>query len=93
VVGPVPLYSGTTFVSRHDWGGSYSTALSFKNVAMHAMPVGPRCFSSWRGRQLSPELLFALKPLLSTAVSSAGEMWWSCAWASGVNESAGMVSS
>ena len=90
---PVPLYRGTTFVSRHDYGGNYSTALLFKNVAMHFTPAGPMCFSIYNGIPLSPELLLALKLCLSTSVSSSGDMRWVSAFVSGVNVSAGMVSS
>ena len=68
-------------------------ALSLKNVAKHSMPVGPRCFRSYRGMRLSPELLFALKLLLITSVSSVGEMWYCGASVSGVNVSIGMDSS
>ena len=43
--------------------------------------------------RLSPELLFALKLLLITSVSSVGEMWYCGASVSGVNVSIGMDSS
>jgi hypothetical protein len=89
---PTPLYRGTTFASRHDYGDNCSTALSFMNVAMHSTPAGPRCFSICSGMQLNPELLLALKLFFITAVSSAGVMCYVCGLASGANSSAGMDS-
>jgi hypothetical protein len=90
VAGPCPLYKGITFVSRQDMGGSYVMALSFRKVVMHAMPVVPKCLSTYSGILLNPELLFALKWWWMTEVSSACVMKFAASFLSGVNSSGGI---
>lgn len=64
-------------------------ALVLRKDATHAIPVGPKCFSSSSGILLSPELLLALNLWASVSVSSAGEMCYVGASASGENTSLG----
>jgi hypothetical protein len=92
-VGPSPLYNGTTFVSRHVVGDSWSMALVFRKVAILFTPVLPRCFRSSSGILLIPELLLALKWCFNTICSSAGDMWFPYVSTSGVNVSGGIDSS
>jgi hypothetical protein len=68
-------------------------ALEFKKEAMQFTPRGPRCFRSWSGSLLIPELLFALKWWWSTSVSSFPEMCAAWGSVSGWNTSGGMVAS
>ena len=92
-VEPLPLYSGTTLVLRHDVGGNVSIALLFKNFVMHDVPSFPKCFRSCRGSLLNPELLFALNWYCSTSVSSASIIWCALGYYNGLNLSVGMVAS
>ena len=45
-------------------------ALALRKSVIHATPAEPKCFSSWSGILLIPELLLALKWCWSTVVSS-----------------------
>ena len=92
-MGPPPLYNGTTFVSRHEVGDSWSMALVFRKFAILSTPVVPRCFRSFRGILLIPELLFALKWFFNTICNLTGDMWFPYASTSGVNVSGGIDSS
>lgn len=87
VVGPLPLYRGTTLVLPQDSGGSQSMEL--RKDAMHYTPGGPKCLNSWRGSLLNPELLFALKWCLNTPVSSTFDMCCCWVFARGVKVSGG----
>ena len=71
VLAPLPLYSGTTLVSRHDCGASCLTALTLRKVDSPATPPAPRCFNSWSGSGLRPCDLLALKLRSRTSPSSA----------------------
>jgi hypothetical protein len=68
---PVPLYSGTTFVSLHAYGGLASMAVTFKNLVIHSIPSDPKCFSIYSGILLRPLLLLALNLFWIIVLSSA----------------------
>jgi hypothetical protein len=66
-------------------------ALALRKSVIHATPAEPKCFSSWSGILLIPELLLALKWCWSTVVSSVLVMKLAYASVRGVNLSGGMV--
>ena len=74
-------------------GESWSMALLLNRVARHCTPAGPMCLSRCSGIALKPVLFSALKCFSSTAVISAGVMWWRVGFVRGANRSGLMEAS
>lgn len=60
-VAPSPLYNGITLLLRHVYGASYSIAVAFKNIVNNCTASSPIHFKHYKGKQLRPVLLLALK--------------------------------
>ena len=77
VLSPVPLYKGTTFVTRHETGASCFKAETLRNRANTSIEPPLNHFKHYNGKTLRPVLLFALKcdyntlPNSSTLISNS----------------------